>query len=128
MTTRRIVLVVEDDKAILEFLEWALADEGYEVVSAPDGAAALKTVETLSPDLILLDLLMPRMDGPSFARAYHARPQPHAPIVLISASNEAPKLASVVGAVEHLAKPFNLELLLAIIDRHLPLGTFARDN
>jgi len=116
------VLVVEDDEAILEFLEWALVDEGYDVATAPDGVAALKTLETLRPDIILLDLLMPRMDGQSFARAYHARPQPHAPIVLISASNEAPTLVSVVGAVEHLAKPFNLALLLATIDRHLPLG------
>ena len=118
MTPHRRVLVVEDDEAIREFLEWALVDEGYEVVTAPDGIAALKSVETLAPDLILLDLLMPRMDGPSFARAYHELPEPHAPIVLMSASNELPRLASVVGAVEHLKKPFNLATLLATVDRH----------
>ena len=119
MRPHRSVLVVEDDEDILAFVEWLLADNGYEVITATDGAAALKVVETLHPDLIVLDLRMPSMDGPTFARAYHERPEPHAPIVLMSAANEAPNVALVVGAVEHVEKPFRVETLLAAVDRHV---------
>ena len=75
---RRPILVVDDDEAILSAVESTLADEGYPVVTAPDGAAALDVVERQQPTAILLDMKMPVMDGWAFARAYRQQPGPRA--------------------------------------------------
>src|SRR5919199_497806 len=80
------VLVVEDDESIRECVQVVLEDEGYDVIEASDGAAALALLDTVWPDVILLDMLMPGMDGWAFAVAYRQRPGPHAPIVVITAA------------------------------------------
>jgi CheY-like chemotaxis protein len=76
MGDARRVLVVEDSPALRHLLAMALADEGYAVHTAADGARALELLERLAPCLILLDLRMPVMDGPAFARAYRAPAPP----------------------------------------------------
>jgi CheY-like chemotaxis protein len=126
VSQRPLVLVVEDDESIRQFLELALRDEGYEVVSAADGAQALATLNDLTPAVILLDVRMPVMDGVAFVRAYRERPAPHAPVVLVTAARDAEvvPVESLVDAV--LQKPFNIEDLLRVIGELLPRPTAPR--
>jgi two-component system OmpR family response regulator len=69
MSTRRRVLVVDDDASIRDLVDMALSDDGYEVISAAHGAAALVLVGRAKPDVILLDMRMPVMNGRTFAQA-----------------------------------------------------------
>lgn len=112
------VLVIDDDDSIREFVSLALADEGYDVRSATDGQAALNAIATQPPDLILLDMRMPVMDGWEFARRYRERPGPKAPIVVITAAHEAANRAAQIGAQDHLSKPFKLESLFDLVEKY----------
>jgi DNA-binding response OmpR family regulator len=112
------VLVVEDDDSIRDLVDIVLTSAGYEVLTAPDGAAALQVVGTVHPDLVLLDMRMPVMDGWEFARRYRAGPEPHAPIVVVTAARDAAQRASEIDANGYLGKPFDMGELLALV-RHL---------
>ncbi len=114
------ILVVDDDEGIREFVGWALADEGYEIMAAPDGAAALKLSRKVRPDLILLDMRMPVMDGWEFARAFRAVPGLPVPVVLMTAARDAAALAAEIHADGYLAKPFDLSELLEVVGRYRP--------
>ena len=122
--TRRI-LVVDDDPVISSYIAETLGDEGYQAATAPNGAVALRMLERdradghRPPDLILLDMRMPVMDGWAFARAYREMPGPHAPIVVITAAHDALDRTHEVGAFSVLPKPFDLEDLLDEVDRCL---------
>ena len=83
------ILVIDDDESIRDFTHTALADAGYDVVEAADGAVALDLLGTSRPDVILLDMLMPLMDGWEFARRYHETPGPHAPLIVVTAARDA---------------------------------------
>lgn len=111
------ILVVDDDESILEFIAEALADEGYEVVTAMNGADALAVSAQPAPDLILLDMRMPVMDGWEFAHTYRRAPGPHAPIVVITAARDAADSAVEIGAEGYLTKPFTLDGLLTLVGR-----------
>ena len=110
------VLVVDDDASMRAYIELALKDEGYEVLAAEHGAAALAVLEAHAPDLILLDMLMPVMDGYEFARKYQARSGPKAPIVVIAGTNAGSRAAQI-GAHAFLAKPFELSQLYDCVMR-----------
>lgn len=114
----RRVLVVDDDAGIREFVRTVLTDEGYTVSEATDGHDALEHVGRERPDLILLDMRMPVMDGWEFARTYRGRPGPHAPIVIVTAALDVAKDAMEIGADGFLAKPFLLDDLLGLVARH----------
>jgi CheY-like chemotaxis protein len=119
MATSGTVLVVDDDESIREFVSVALSDEGYDVVTASDGASALETVGREHPSVILLDMRMPIMDGWEFSRAYRALPEPHAPIIVVTAARDAEERASQIQAEGYLAKPFDLDDLLAMVGRYV---------
>jgi CheY-like chemotaxis protein len=114
------ILVVDDDPIHRELMELVLSDEGCEVRCVPNGAPALALVQTWNPDLILIDLWMPNLDGPSFARAYRELPGPHAPLILVTASFVDPTVVEQMGAVARIDKPFDLEQLLAVVDEYAP--------
>jgi len=111
------VLVVDDDESIRDFVEMALADDGYEVVTAADGAAALALVGPTRPDVILLDMRMPVMDGWAFAAAYRDLPAPRAAVVVMTAARDAGERARQIAADAYLAKPFDLDDLLTCVAR-----------
>jgi CheY-like chemotaxis protein len=107
----RTILIVDDDEAIREVLGGVLTDEGYAVVSAVNGAAALSLLEEMSemPGLVLLDLMMPVMSGWEFLEVVRADERfAKVPIIVVSAMN-AP------GVSEHLAKPIDLDRLLSAV-------------
>jgi CheY-like chemotaxis protein len=92
-----------------------LRDAGYSVDAAENGAAALEQAERNPPCAILLDMRMPIMDGWEFAAQYRQRSEPAAPIIVMTAAHDAQIRAAQVNAVGVLAKPFDLEDLLAVV-------------
>src|SRR5919199_3543068 len=90
------VLVVEDDLSVLYFVTETLRDEGYDVVTAPDGQVGLACVQEQPPDVVLLDYQLPTLDGPQFVVAY--RRLHHAPIVLMTAAMRAQERCAEVQA------------------------------
>jgi CheY-like chemotaxis protein len=120
MTESRRVLVVDDDESIRELVDMALSSEGHHVMTAPHGAAALEAIAASPPDVILLDMKMPVMDGWEFARVYRQVPGQHAPIVVVTAAADAAGRAAEVAADGHLPKPFDLDDLFRVIEQYAP--------
>ena len=116
----RRVLVVDDDEDMRRSLSMALSEAGYEVVTAPHGAAALGAINQAAPKAILLDMRMPVMDGWEFSRAYRQRPGPHAPIIAVTGARDVAERAATIQADGYLAKPFDLDRMLAIVGQHAP--------
>jgi two-component system, chemotaxis family, chemotaxis protein CheY len=121
MTRPSTVLVVDDDPDILEALSEILEAEGFEIRRARNGKEALDKLEPDAPQLILLDLMMPVMDGWEFAQRMRQRPPEIAriPIIVLSADRNVGSKAADLGAVGHLAKPFELNDLLELVRRSL---------
>jgi two-component system, chemotaxis family, chemotaxis protein CheY len=113
------ILVVDDDESIRQFISMALADRGYDVIQAEHGQAALECIKVVTPDLILLDMRMPVMDGWAFAKAYRETPPPHAPIVVVTAARDAAQYAAQIAADAFLAKPFDLKSLRQVVADYL---------
>ncbi|MGH8774219.1 MAG: response regulator transcription factor [Jiangellaceae bacterium] len=108
------VLVVDDDPAVRESLRRSLAFNGYEIELAADGEQALRAVASSRPDAVVLDVMMPRMDGLATCRALRAAGD-DVPILMLTARDEvADRVAGLdAGADDYLPKPFALEELLA---------------
>ena len=109
------ILVVEDDEEIRDFLTLVLEGEGYAVRTAPNGAVALQLIDERPPELILLDMRMPVMNGWTFVSTYRGRPGPRAPILVLTAARDAEQTAREVQADGYLGKPFNLDDLLQLV-------------
>jgi CheY-like chemotaxis protein len=116
MEEARPVLVVDDDPDIREALRLVLEAEGYRVVEAGDGVAGLRAAAAEDPRLVLLDVRMPQMDGPAFARAYRALFARPAPIVVMAASGPASH-AREMGAQAFVAKPFDMDAVTKVVGR-----------
>ena len=121
VATRGTVLIVDDDDGIRMGVAWALEYAGYDVLEAEHGQAALDQIAVNRPDLILLDLRMPGMDGVEFVRRYRELPGPHAPIVLITAAHEVQDRIDQIQVQGYLAKPFGVDAVLAVVRRYLPV-------
>jgi signal transduction histidine kinase len=118
-TTAKRILIVEDDRAVLETVRGVLEEEGYEISRASDGREALDRLQRDdAPDLILLDLRMPVMDGWTFRNA-QKRLSHLAPIPVVAMSADATSRAQAISADAFLRKPLDLDDLLATIRRVL---------
>lgn len=114
--SRTRVLVVDDEPAVREALQSCLTFEGYDVLLAPDGVAALDVVREQPPDLVVLDLLMPRLDGLSTCRRLRASGETVPVLMLTARDAVGDRVAGLdVGADDYLGKPFALNELLARI-------------
>ena len=114
------VLVVDDDPDIQIMLQEVLQDEGYNVRLASNGREALEHVERERPDLIVLDLMMPVMDGRQFYQQFRARHHvEHArvPVLLVSAGHSLRETARELGTDGYLPKPFDLDVLVRQVER-----------
>ncbi len=112
------IMVVDDDDDFLDMVSALLSHEGYEVIRAGDVSAALASVATTPPDLILLDLVMPGGDGEEFMSAYCADPGPHAQVVVISGAKDAVVRADALGVRSFVPKPFDVPEFLALVGRY----------
>ncbi|RZJ78780.1 MAG: response regulator transcription factor [Flavobacterium sp.] len=111
------ILVCDDDQGILEMLELILEDEGYQVVIEPKSVNALKTIDQIAPDLILLDIWMPVISGDQILRSLKSdMEKAKIPVLMYSASTDGKVIAKAAGADGYLEKPFDIEILLANID------------
>lgn len=112
------VLVVEDDAGLQETLAAVLEFEGYEVLVARDGIEALEILGNGIPALILLDLMMPRMDGFAFVKELQQRGlRTQVPVVVLTADGRAAQKADVAGADGYVEKPFQIPVLMEEIER-----------
>jgi CheY-like chemotaxis protein len=110
------ILVVDDDPSIREVVASLLEMEGYQVRTAANGLEALRCVERETPDLVVLDMRMPVMDGWTFVRELHRRGLA-LPILVLTATQDAHLWAEQVGAEDFLEKPFEITSLLASVER-----------
>ena len=120
------ILIVDDEPSILQSLGGLLSDEGFEVTTAVNGYEALKTIDEESPDLVLLDIWMPGIDGLSLIE--RGRPaSPHTTFIVMTAfaTIDTAVKAIKLGAESYLTKPLELEAVIALVDRALDLATQA---
>ena len=113
------ILVVDDEIYIVHILDFSLGMEGYEVVTALDGEQALQKVQDLRPDLIVLDIMMPKMDGYETCKALKADPQTRdIPVILLSAKGRSvdQQMGLEVGAEDYITKPFSPRKLVERIN------------
>ena len=115
MSRPRTILVADDDPSIREVIALTLEEEGYRVLTARNGAEALDLVTRERPDLVLLDMRMPVLDGWGFAAALQARAIA-LDICVMTAAQNAHTWAKEVHACAYLAKPFELPDLLHIVE------------
>ena len=113
MNIREKILIVEDEKSIAHFISTVLNNNGYEALLARSGAEAQSMISSHCPDLIILDLGLPDMDGLDILR--HLRSWSSLPVVVVSArSHEKDKVTALdLGADDYLTKPFGTDELLA---------------
>ncbi|HEY8210949.1 MAG TPA: response regulator [Myxococcaceae bacterium] len=116
------VLIVDDDSDMRAVLVLALQDAGYTTRVAQDGRQALDAVAARMPALVLLDMLMPVMDGWQCARELHARYGQAVRIVVITAAEHAWARAQEVAADDVLPKPFDVDDLLRVVADHVSTG------
>jgi CheY-like chemotaxis protein len=117
-----VVLVVEDYEDARKFFCAFLQLAGYEVLAAVDGLDALDVARRERPDLIPLDLKMPRMDGETFRREQLADTALSAiPVIVLSGSSDGEQIAQRIAAIDYLGKPIDSRMLLAAVGRHLPV-------
>ena len=115
------MLVVEDEAGIREALASALADEGYEVRAAADGEAGLAVLGAWLPHVILLDLMMPVMDGWAFrAEQRQLDRARHIPVIVLSGARDMRAGVDQLGAAAAIAKPFDLDLVLSRVNELAP--------
>ncbi|TMA24481.1 MAG: response regulator [Deltaproteobacteria bacterium] len=115
------ILVVDDEEGFREGLADLLGMEGYSVHVAKDAVEAVRVLPGFRPELILLDLHMPNLDGEAFMRGLAGLPaSSKVPVVLISAKEELEAIASRTGAAGYLRKPFEAPQLLSLLEKMLP--------
>jgi DNA-binding response OmpR family regulator len=114
-----LILVVEDDPDVLGLMVTILTREGYRVATAEDGEAGLSEARRARPDLIVLDLMLPRMNALQF-RAEQRRDAAlrDVPVICLSGASHASTVALELGTDDCLSKPINFEVLLAVVRRH----------
>ena len=124
------ILVVDDEPAVRENLRIGLEFEGYSVALAEDGVAALAQLGAAAPDLVIMDVMMPRMDGLTACRRLRAR-DPATPVLMLTARNTTGDqvVGLDTGADDYLTKPFDFDALLAriraLLRRHALLAPAA---
>ncbi|MDC0679096.1 response regulator [Sorangium atrum] len=113
------ILVAEDDDDLRELVAMMLSVEGFHVQTARHGQEALERIGEHMPDLIVLDMKMPVMDGRTFAREFQIRYGRSVPIMVLTAAEHAALRAQEIGAAGWIAKPFHCDQLVRMVRSHL---------
>jgi len=116
--SQKNILVVEDEKDIQELVRYNLSREGYRVTCAGSGEEALRTVKSLLPDLVVLDLMLPGVDGLEVCRQMKREPATaHIPVIMLTAKGDESDIVTglEIGADDYVTKPFNLKVFITRI-------------
>ena len=120
--TKKKILVVEDEESLLKLQSILLTIRGYTVEGATDGQAALEAVETMNPDLILLDIMLPKIDGLEVCRQVKANEATrHIPVVMLTAKKYPADrvMGEQAGADAYITKPYKSAMVIETIQRLL---------
>jgi len=122
------VLVVEDDEAILAAVAYNLERDGHEVLTATDGARGLELARESDPDLVLLDLMLPRMSGVDVCRILREEERPMSIVMLTARDAEADRVQGLdLGADDYVTKPFSMRELMARVNAALRRDRISRE-
>jgi len=118
---KKVILIIDDSSTTLLLLEWSLKQEGYNTQVAVSVGEARKIIVKQKPDLILLDLSMPRVSGYDFLKMRPELNIQEIPVVIVSAydNSESIKLVKDLGAAEFIAKPFRIPHILETLNKYL---------
>ena len=120
MPDRKTILVVDDDRELVEGLRMVLERQGYQVIQAHDGHQGKQAIYNQRPDLVILDMMMPRMGG--YPVLEHFRDKKDAPPIIMITANEGSRhkaYAEYLGVIDYVRKPFAMERLLESVHRGL---------
>jgi two-component system alkaline phosphatase synthesis response regulator PhoP len=123
------ILIIEDDRHIAEGIQFNLSLQGYAVEIAADGVAGVSQWKALRPDLVILDIMLPGIDGLSILQSIRLEDE-RMPVLILSAKADPDDRIKglAMGVDDYLAKPFNLEELMLRVERLLKRGSWAREN
>jgi CheY-like chemotaxis protein len=111
------ILIIDDDPAIRGLIETILYFEGHDLVTAADGEQGLHLFDRYQVDLIILDMMMPKVNGWQFLKAYKGRPKADSPVILYTAALLGAHDTQQLGASAYLLKPFDTAHLIEWVDR-----------
>ena len=118
MPDQKTILLVDDDRELIEGLRTLLEKQGYRVIQANDGHQAKTVIYNQKPDLVILDMMMPRMGG--YPVLEHFRDKPDVPPIIMITANEGSRhkaYAEYLGVVDYIRKPFAMERLLEAVNK-----------
>ena len=120
MVAQKTILIVDDDRELVDGLRLVLERQGYRVLQAHDGGQGKQFIYNQRPDLVILDMMMPRMGG--YPVLEHFKDKPDTPPIIMITANEGSRhkmYAEVLGVVDYIRKPFATEKLLEAVHRAL---------
>ncbi len=123
LSNKQKILVIDDSSTNIVLLDALLQREGYEVITSLGAKEGLKYVESMKPDLILLDLLMPEVNGFDFMKTFNKMElEKEIPVIIISAvgTSENKKISKELGATNFVSKPVDIPALLNLINNTIP--------
>jgi DNA-binding response OmpR family regulator len=129
MDDRKLILVVDDDIELSDGLRSVLERQGHRVMQARDGQQGKQMVYQHRPDLIILDMMMPRMGG--YPVLEHFRDKPEAPPIIMITANEGSRhkaYAEYLGVIDYIRKPFAMERLMESVNKALTPPTPKKDD
>ena len=123
MAAAKTILIVDDDREIVQGLRLVLEGKGYRVVTAHDGAAGLTAAEKEHPDLVIVDMMMPKKSGFLVLEGLKAKDDATPKVIMMTANEGARHraYAEMLGVDDYLRKPFALDKLLESVQQHCPL-------
>ena len=122
MAEQKLILVVDDDRELVDAMRAVLERQGYKVIQAHDGHQGKQAIYNQRPDLVILDMMMPRMGG--YPVLEHFKDKEDAPPIIMVTANEGSRhraYAEMLGVDEYLRKPFAMDKLLESVERFCPL-------
>src|SRR5437870_479290 len=126
MATQKLILLVDDDYELSDGIRAVLENQGHKVLQARDGQQGKQLIYQQRPDLVILDMMMPRMGG--YPVLEHFRDKPDAPPIIMITANEGSRhkaYAEYLGVIDYIRKPFAMERLMEAVDKGLSGETAA---
>ena len=127
MAEQKLILVVDDDRELVDAMRTVLERQGFKVIQAHDGHQGKQAIYNQRPDLVILDMMMPRMGG--YPLLEHFKDKPDAPPMIMVTANEGSRhkvYAEYLGVIDYIRKPFAMERLLDTVNK--ALGTKPKEE